>query len=353
MNLTRATVNSVNTVYAQLVMDIGAQPVVDLAAKMGVRSPQAAVPSAALGSNGVTVLDMASAYGTLAGDGMHTEPMLVTQGRRRDGTVLWRRLHQQRELSSENDRRTINGPPTGGGARYRGERADRRPVAGKTGTGDEWADAWFVGYTPELVTAVWVGFPTTGITMRRPTRITVTGGTWPAQIWQLFAGAALAEKPATPFPSRTSAPTRRRPTVDPRDGPRCIRCWGCRWPTPPGAAPDRRLHGSARHPRPSRDVSRPDTVIAQSPAVGGPDAPGATVTITVANGPRSVLIVPAVSASSADRCGSTRTRRGFEVRIVVRGRAAAGEPGAPGGGMEAVPLQPATDDEAIHGDELT
>ncbi len=69
MNLTEATVNSVNTVYAQLVMDIGAQPVVDLATKMGVRSPLAAVPSAALGSNGVTVLDMASAYDTLAGDG--------------------------------------------------------------------------------------------------------------------------------------------------------------------------------------------------------------------------------------------------------------------------------------------
>ena len=105
MNLTEATVNSVNTVYAQLVMDIGAQPVVDLATKMGVRSPLAAVPSAALGSNGVTVLDMASAYDTLAGDGVHTDPVFVTRVTTSDGTVLYQAPITQRTGCSARPRR--------------------------------------------------------------------------------------------------------------------------------------------------------------------------------------------------------------------------------------------------------
>ena len=71
-----------------------------------------------------------------------------------------------------------------------------RPAAGKTGTGQNWGDAWFVGYTPDLVTSVLIGYPEGQISMVPPTtRIRVTGGTWPAQIWQLFMTAVLAETP--------------------------------------------------------------------------------------------------------------------------------------------------------------
>src|SRR5207247_2178836 len=71
-----------------------------------------------------------------------------------------------------------------------------RPVAGKTGTGEQWRDAWFVGFTPELVTSVWVGFPDAQRSMVPPlTRVKVQGGTWPAQIWQLYMSAALAQTP--------------------------------------------------------------------------------------------------------------------------------------------------------------
>src|SRR5205085_9377044 len=77
-----------------------------------------------------------------------------------------------------------------------------RPAAGKTGTGEQWRDAWFVGFTPELATAVWVGFPDAQRSMVPPTtRIRVQGGTWPAQIWQLYTTAALAQTPVTPFPA--------------------------------------------------------------------------------------------------------------------------------------------------------
>jgi penicillin-binding protein 1A len=76
-----------------------------------------------------------------------------------------------------------------------------RPVAGKTGTTQDHADAWFVGFTPQLATAVWVGFPQGALPMRPPrTRITVFGGTWPAEIWSAFMGPALAHRPVEGFP---------------------------------------------------------------------------------------------------------------------------------------------------------
>ena len=66
-------------------------------------------------------------------------------------------------------------------------------VAGKTGTSEKWTDAWFVGFTPELVTAVWVGFPEAQVSMVPPrTRVRVTGGTWPTEIWQLYSATAMA-----------------------------------------------------------------------------------------------------------------------------------------------------------------
>ena len=87
-----------------------------------------------------------------------------------------------------------------------------RPVAGKTGTSDNWADAWFVGYTPQLVTAVWVGFPPEEIKMRPPTtRITVTGGSWPAQIWQGVRRRGIGGDPDHRTSPRSPRP--RRPTT--------------------------------------------------------------------------------------------------------------------------------------------
>ena len=131
----------------------------------------------------------------MAADGNHVEPVLVTRVTGRDGTVLWRADPRRSRVLPAATSRTVTGVlqqvverGTAVNARI------GRPVAGKTGTGEEWSDAWFVGYTPELVAAVWVGFPDSIRTMRPPaTRIVVTGGSWPAQIWQGFAGAFLAD----------------------------------------------------------------------------------------------------------------------------------------------------------------
>src|SRR5207245_2880134 len=77
-----------------------------------------------------------------------------------------------------------------------------RPQIGKTGTGQNYTNAWFVGAVPQLVTAVWVGFPQGQISMQPPrTRITVFGGTWPAQIWRLFMLKATAHMPVRQFPT--------------------------------------------------------------------------------------------------------------------------------------------------------
>ena len=201
MNLVDATVHSINTVYAQLILDVGPAYAVSVARRMGVASPLLPYPSAVLGTNDVTALDMATAYATIANRGMRVTPTFVTSVTSADGTALWQH-HVERERALPTwvaDReigvlQQVVQRGTGVQARI------GRPVAGKTGTGEKWRDAWFVGFTPDLVTSVWVGFPDAQRSMVPPTtRIRVTGGSWPAQIWQLYTGAALAQVPARPF----------------------------------------------------------------------------------------------------------------------------------------------------------
>jgi penicillin-binding protein 1A len=345
MDLVDATVNSVNTVYAQLVTDIGVQPVVDLAKRMGVRSPQAAVPSAALGSNGATVLDMASAYDTLAADGMHTAPVLVTRVTKNDGTVLYEAPLQQQRVLTETTARTINGVLQQVVTRGTGVNARiGRPVAGKTGTSDEWADAWFVGYTPQLVTAVWVGFPDEERSMQPPTtRITVTGGSWPAQIWQQFAGAALAETPTIPFPEPAPAPSGTTTTTEaaPDHPIRSVLGLSLADATRALRAAGYQVDAQAA---PSRDVA-PGIVIAQNPAVGRPAPSGSTVIITLSNGPPKSVRVPGLLGSFADDAAATLRAAGLEVTIVVAPEPPPGSPTRAGRVWKQSPISFAMRDE--------
>ena len=203
VNLTEAMVRSYNTVYAQLVMDVGPADAVAMATRLGVESHLLAVPSAVLGANDVSPLDMATAYGTIANGGIRNPVTYVTRVLGPDGEVLYQ--HEPSPVRSIS-RGTANqitdtlqqvvSRGTGVNARI------GRPAAGKTGTGQNWGDAWFVGYTPDLVTSVLIGYPEGQISMVPPTtRIRVTGGTWPAQIWQLFMTAVLAETPISQFVS--------------------------------------------------------------------------------------------------------------------------------------------------------
>jgi penicillin-binding protein 1A len=215
LTLLDATVNSVNVVYALLGQDIGTDAVVEAAMKMGIRTePQLDIASAPLGTNPVNPLGMASAYGTLATNGAHVPPIAITKIVGADGKTIF---------EDESEPEQVVEPPVAYLAttaleqvliRGTGTNAQiGRPAAGKTGTAQEWRDAWFVGYTPDLVASVWVGYPAGQIEMKtacsvafigerevcRPTRIQVTGGSWPAMIWQAFMLRALSEVPASPF----------------------------------------------------------------------------------------------------------------------------------------------------------
>jgi penicillin-binding protein 1A len=223
VSIIEGTVRSYNTLYAQLMMMVGPAAAMEGATRYGIRSPLKAVPSAVLGSNDVTAMDMASAYATFANRGIKVPPVLVTRITRADGTVLFQHEHTQEKVLDAGVADLLTSILEQVIERGTGTKAKLdRPAAGKTGTADDWTDAWFAGYTPDLATAVWVGFPQVGpegkIRMQPPTTpIRVTGGSYPAQVWQHFMSGALAGRPPvafTPPPTTTTtAPAPRAVTT--------------------------------------------------------------------------------------------------------------------------------------------
>lgn len=202
MTLEEATINSVNTVYAQLIMQVGPSAVVDVAHQMGIRRRLRAVPSAALGTNEVDTLEMASAYGTLATMGQYTPPMAVAKITDSTGQVIFEAEPNLEQVLNPGVAWTANQILQKVVLTGTGTQANiGRPAAGKTGTGQRWSDAWFVGYIPQLVTAVWVGFPQGRVPMAYPkVRIPhVLGGRWPAEIWHAFMTNATRRMPVEMF----------------------------------------------------------------------------------------------------------------------------------------------------------
>ena len=212
LTLEQATISSVNTVYAQLINLLGAQTVVDVAKRMGIRCcqrvsepkrPLLPYLSAVLGTNEVNTLEMTSAYGTLAAGGQHVNPVPVISIVDADGAPVWQASPKPKQVVDPAVAAAANAIlqkvvlyGTGTAANI------GRPQIGKTGTNQNYADAWFVGAVPQLVAGVWVGFPQGQISMYGGfTRITVFGGTWPAQIWRLFMEKAVVDLPVRGFPT--------------------------------------------------------------------------------------------------------------------------------------------------------
>ena len=204
-SIENATLHSDNTVYAQLTLDIGPKKVAQMAYKLGVRSPLttregAYVPSLGLGAIPVSPLDLASAYTTLAAGGIYSKPMAIRKvvlgNGKEDTDAGWGEPERRRVISKGVaytvtqilEQNMLHG--TGIGAYF------GRPAAGKTGTTDSYADAWFCGYTPTLEATVWVGYPRGEIPMLSVHGIAVSGPTFPATIWRTFMQKALGgEKP--------------------------------------------------------------------------------------------------------------------------------------------------------------
>ncbi|MGD1047881.1 MAG: PBP1A family penicillin-binding protein [Candidatus Krumholzibacteriaceae bacterium] len=164
VSLREALARSYNIPSIKLIQAIGPPTVINVAKRMGIKSPLQNVLSLALGTNEVTLLELTSAYGVLAAEGMRAEPMAITRIEDRNGNVLeeFREYHEEvlqpdvaylmtDMLTSVIDE--VNG--TGGDVRRYGLDI---PLAGKTGTTDDYTDGWFVGYSPELVIGVWTGF---------------------------------------------------------------------------------------------------------------------------------------------------------------------------------------------------
>lgn len=213
LTLLEGTVFSVNVVYAQVARAVGAQHVVDVAEAAGITSDLKPYPSIVLGAQEVSPLDMASAYGTFAYDGVHVDPIFVTSIDTNTGINIWEAVPIVTRAMSKDTAQQVTAALTETVRRGTGQQAKiGRPIAGKTGTSQEHRDAWFVGYTPELSASVWIGYAEGQIPMEPPnTPFTITGGTWPAQVWARFASAALG---GTPYGQLAEADTDGMVTVE-------------------------------------------------------------------------------------------------------------------------------------------
>ena len=282
ITLLSATTHSVNTAYARLAKELGAAKIIKTAKRMGITTGLEPYLSITLGAQEVTPLEMASAYGTLAAGGRHFPPVAVAKIVDAGGeTIFTAKAEGAQAISPEvayaatKMLQTVITSGTGTNARI------GRPAAGKTGTTQDYRDAWFVGYTPELACSVWMGY-----TPERPMRNVhgrrVFGGTFSAPIWRSFMSQALKGKPVRNFKSAAS--------------PKYT--WKKAWAVPNTAVPKvaGMSQGSATSALQkakyivnvsyaySSTVAK-GRVISQSPAGGAKAAPGATVTIVISKGP--------------------------------------------------------------------
>ena len=201
IDLATATIHSDNAVYAQLTQLVGPRTVVDIAHRLGIRSDLDAYYAIGLGVEAVNPLELARAYATFANGGRRVDAALTGNRPRviesvenekrgtsaRNGVV-------EREVISESQAEVLTSILSRVVREGTGKRAAIAgvAVAGKTGTTDDYADAWFVGYTPQLVVAVWVGYPPSPKPMLSEFQgDAVSGGTYPALIWKSFVEAAL------------------------------------------------------------------------------------------------------------------------------------------------------------------
>jgi len=198
MSLTTAFAKSSNSVAAQLVQEVGPAAVVRTARRLGISSPLEAVASLALGTSGVSPLELTSAYVPFANGGHGVNSFAIVRIKTRSGKVLYQRQGSgtgdvmSALENQEMTRLMMETVTTGTG---KAARLAERPTAGKTGTTSDFHDAWFVGFTADLVCGVWIGNDDNA-----PMVKATTGGTLPAKIFHNFMTAAEAGLPAKPLP---------------------------------------------------------------------------------------------------------------------------------------------------------
>jgi len=197
VTLSEAYTTSLNTVAASLGQEVGTEKVAAMAKRLGITSPLETVASLALGTEEVTLHELVRAYAPFALDGRRVEPWLIERIEDTRGNVLYERQPSEGTIVLRDDvLREMNAMMLGVVLDGTGTAASVRgwDVAGKTGTSEDWRDAWFIGFTPELIGGVWVGNDDNS-PMKQ-----VTGGDLPAQIWSDVATVLLAGKTPKALP---------------------------------------------------------------------------------------------------------------------------------------------------------
>ena len=230
ISLDTATEVSDNTVYAQLTQLVGPAAIVRTAKKLGITSPLKKYFAIGLGAEAVNPLEMARAFSAFDNGGLRIDgaafgnhPRAISDVRNEANRLVDRNLPVGRHVLTANTAALVTSLLQGvvrAGTGKNAQLSDGRPAAGKTGTTENYGDAWFVGYTPQLVTAVWVGYPTSLKPMLTEYHgDSVAGGTFPALIWKSFMERTLAylHAPPTDFPN-VSLPYSVARTVTYRNG---------------------------------------------------------------------------------------------------------------------------------------
>jgi penicillin-binding protein 1A len=215
VDLYTATEDSINVVFAQLILDVGAEVVADISEQMIGMDPMTegllAVPALATGSVAISPVDMAAGYQTIANDGRHCDPYTV-QTIERDGEAILEHERACDPVLKQGDARLITSMleavPVSGTAASAFGAWGSWPVAGKTGTAQENTNVWFGGYTKQFTTVVWVGSPGNPYSMG-----SVFGGTVAAPIWVSFMSRVMQGLPAIGFPDPPKPPEGPVPSV--------------------------------------------------------------------------------------------------------------------------------------------
>ncbi|HZH10035.1 MAG TPA: penicillin-binding protein 1A [Microvirga sp.] len=190
---------SLNTIAVKLNMEVGPKAVVQTAQRLGITSPLQANGSLALGTSEVTPLELVSAYAPFANGGIGVTPYVISEVKTLDGKIVYKRPANSGNLGRVIDPATVammnemmHNTFVIGTARS--AQVPGWPMAGKTGTTDDYKDAWFVGFTGNLVAGVWLGNDDGELTKR------VTGGNLPTEVWHNFMKVALKDKQPVPLP---------------------------------------------------------------------------------------------------------------------------------------------------------
>lgn len=195
VSLYDAFASSINTVALQTIVDLGGKPVVEIAQKMGIKSPLQSTYSLSLGAWEVNLLELTNAYGTIANQGMYQEGHGISQIRDREGKIIYQANFESKEAIDPDTAAMMTWMLQGVVNSGTGIPAQiGRPSAGKTGTTDEARDLWYIGYIPQVVAGIWLGNddnkPTNG-----------TSGI-AAEMWRKFMLQIIKDMPVEAFPPR-------------------------------------------------------------------------------------------------------------------------------------------------------